>query len=421
MDFNNKKLLILGGNPETIPLVRKANSMGVRTIVTSSRSTDPAKAYSWKSYNVDGLDVKSLVTLVKTEKIDGVMVGVADILVPSYYELCNELSLYCYATREAVHYLTNKSEFKKQCIAVGLPIIPEYQESSAYKEGKFDDIPIPVVVKPVDSGGGVGISIVKNRNNLELSIKKALEYSHSKRIQIEKYMSGDIIACYYTIIDGNVYLSSLEDNYFTSKQGDLCPVTTGHNYVSNYLDLYFSKAHEKVVKMLNSMNVVNGILQINAFVVNEEFFFYDPGFRLQGEAQHHILSYVNGFDHLEMLIKFALTGRMWEGSFSMSNDPYLRGKNAASVWILLREGKISRIEGMDKILADTSVVYNGQRMFEESEITEKMIGTEGQVFSRIYVVCENKEKLIDKVKMITKTLIIRDNNGENMILDYLTY
>ena len=36
-EFEGKKLLILGGNPETTPLVEIANGMGVKTIVTSGR------------------------------------------------------------------------------------------------------------------------------------------------------------------------------------------------------------------------------------------------------------------------------------------------------------------------------------------------------------------------------------------------
>ena len=39
-EFEGKKLLIMGGNPETSPLVRLANEMGIKTIVTSARTTD---------------------------------------------------------------------------------------------------------------------------------------------------------------------------------------------------------------------------------------------------------------------------------------------------------------------------------------------------------------------------------------------
>ena len=51
-EFEGKKLLILGANPETIPLVEIANSMGVRTIVTSNRPEDAAKKYATKILKV---------------------------------------------------------------------------------------------------------------------------------------------------------------------------------------------------------------------------------------------------------------------------------------------------------------------------------------------------------------------------------
>ncbi len=47
-DFVGKKLLILGANPETVPLVELANNMGIKTIVTSNRPEDEAKKWHGK-------------------------------------------------------------------------------------------------------------------------------------------------------------------------------------------------------------------------------------------------------------------------------------------------------------------------------------------------------------------------------------
>ena len=52
-DIAGKKLLILGANPETAPLVEVANQLGVKTIVTSNRPDDAAKKVAWKSCDVD--------------------------------------------------------------------------------------------------------------------------------------------------------------------------------------------------------------------------------------------------------------------------------------------------------------------------------------------------------------------------------
>ena len=101
-EFKGKKLLILGGNPETVPLVEIANGMGIQTVVSSARHTDPAKRAAWKAYDVDGMDVPGLVALAKEEQVDGVLVGVADILVPAYCKVCEALELPCYATQQKI-------------------------------------------------------------------------------------------------------------------------------------------------------------------------------------------------------------------------------------------------------------------------------------------------------------------------------
>ena len=67
MKFEHKKLLILGGNAETVPLVQVANSLGVETIVSSSNPDSMAKACAVKKYDIDATDVASMVALAKAE------------------------------------------------------------------------------------------------------------------------------------------------------------------------------------------------------------------------------------------------------------------------------------------------------------------------------------------------------------------
>ena len=74
-EFEGKKLLILGGNPETVPLVEMANGMGIKTIVASSVPDEPAKRVAWMGSDVDGMDVPGLVALAREQKVDGVEVA----------------------------------------------------------------------------------------------------------------------------------------------------------------------------------------------------------------------------------------------------------------------------------------------------------------------------------------------------------
>ena len=54
--LKNKTLIILGGNPETGSLVRKAGEIGIKTIVIDPNPNAPAKLFSDESYEIDGLE-----------------------------------------------------------------------------------------------------------------------------------------------------------------------------------------------------------------------------------------------------------------------------------------------------------------------------------------------------------------------------
>ena len=56
---------------------------------------------------------------------------------------------------------------------------------------------------------------------------------------------------------------------------------------------------------------------------------------------------IHGFDQREMLIRFALTGSEGDIDLSVDDDTRLRGKWAATLWTLLKEGHIAKIEGLD--------------------------------------------------------------------------
>ena len=73
VEISQKKLLILGANPETIPIVEAAREMGIFSIVTDYNPMAPAKKVADKSYNIDGMDVNALVNLSKEEQVDGVL------------------------------------------------------------------------------------------------------------------------------------------------------------------------------------------------------------------------------------------------------------------------------------------------------------------------------------------------------------
>lgn len=415
-EFEGKKLLILGGNPETVPLVEIANGMGIKTIVASGRSTDAAKKVAWKASDIDGMDVPGLIALAREEQVDGVLVGVADILVPSYCKVCDALNLPCYATQQIVDVFAFKDVFKATCERYGVHGIPEYYLDAEMRREDLDKIVYPVMIKPVDNGGGVGMTVAYNEEELVQGVRKALDASYKKRFIVEKYMLCDDMGMYYTFKDGYCSASCIYDRYTTDEQPGLSRVCLGGTYPSKHLDEYFERMHPNALRLFKEIGIKNGVLMLSGFYENGEFYVYDTGFRLQGEAPHLLMKAIHGFDQREMLICFALTGSEGSVNLETDDDTRLRGKWASTLWFLLKQGHIAKIEGLDEIGKDSRVVANIQRLYEGDDVLSQWIGNEKQVLTRLYIVCDSKEELAECLKEYQSKVKVLDENGNNLVL-----
>lgn len=129
-----------------------------------------------------------------------------------------------------------------------------------------------------------------------------------------------------------------------------------------------------------------------------------------------IMKAIHGFDQREMLIRFALTGSEGNIDLEKDDDTRLRGKWAATLWFLLKEGKINKIDGLNQIDLDERVVANIQRLYEGDTVLSEWIGNEKQVLTRLYLVCNSKMELAAALKHYMNTVRVLDEDGNNMLL-----
>ncbi len=414
-----KKIIILGGNPETAVLVDVANTMGYYTIVIDPNPNAPAKKGGAETYDIDGFDIDGIARVAIDKKVDAILVGVADILVKPYKEVCDKLGMHCYATTEAIEAFSSKDGFKRYCLDYDISDIPgAYIDSNSTIE-KPKGIDFPIMIKPVDSGGGVGMKICRDETDYQESVKEALTYSKKGIVMVEKYMDCEDMAAYYTFKDGVPYLSATYDRKTTKQQGNASPVSIGAVYPSKHSELFLKKVHPGLCNLFKGLKIKNGVLNLQFFVENGEFYAYDPGFRLQGEAPHILLNHFHGFDHRKMLIDFAFTGVFGADDFATKNDHLLNGKVACTIWVLLKSGTIKSIEGLDTIKSDNSVVFVLERFKENDFVKNEWLGTERQVFSRIYLAEDSILGLNKKIQKFKNSLKVMDAYGNDMILTWI--
>lgn len=412
--LTGKRLLILGANPETVPLIETAQELGVYVIVTDNNPEAFAKKFANESFNVDGMDVDGLVNLVKEQNIDGVLVGVADRLIEPYQQVCDALGLPCYATAEQCAVFTDKERFDEACKKFNIATIPNYEYDHILSSSSWDEFPL--LVKPVDGNSGKGMSICHSLEELKLGVEKARLASKRGRYLIEKFMDCEDMFIYYTFKDGDVLVSAMADRYTSNEQGDLGRVCIGAIYPSKHAELYFKNIHSKMLCFFESLKMSDGILMISAFVENDNIYLYDPGFRLQGEAPNIPVEELCGYDQKEMLVNFALGHKNSNENLNTFIDYKLNNNHAATLWILVEAGEIGKIKGLQELKNKKEVYRVVQRLTEGDVVFKNMIGTEAQVLARVYFTSKTVDILNKNMIEFSSIVKIYDSNQNLMNL-----
>lgn len=138
------------------------------------------------------------------------------------------------------------------------------------------------------------------------------------------------------------------------------------------------------------------------------------GCRIAGAQGHKIISAVNDINALQMLVNYHLTGKMSGWDVRTADNPKFP-KMACKLTPLLKTGKIDSIIGLDEI-EELPGVKEIVPVHKEGDIVDKE-GTLEQIFVRIFLVADNKYSLATVIDQIQNTLQVKDENGQNMLLN----
>jgi biotin carboxylase len=414
-DLKGKKLLILGGTRLSCEIVQQAKELDVYVIVTDYLENSPAKIIADKSFMVSTTDIDAVVNLIKEEKIDGVLTGFIELLLPYYQQICEKAGVPCYATKEQIEIATNKTKFKQLCRNFNVPVIKEYVIKQINEPADYVNIRFPVLIKPIDNTAGRGIFICKDSDELVKNYSKALSFSPCKQVIVERYMTQKEVTIFYTLQDGNIILTAMADRHTKYSQNNTIPLPVAYTFPSNHLQKYIESLNDKVIDMFKSIGLKNGIVFIQSFVEDGQCVFYEMGFRLTSTLEYHILSKINQINTLEMMINFALTGKMNQISIQEHINPAFKDYGC-NITFLARPGKIGKITGINEIAKLPEVTGVFLSYDENDVIPEAALGTLIQVIARFLAVTRTKHELFDIMNKIHGLFQVYSESGENMLL-----
>ena len=412
-----KRLLLLGANAESIPIVEAAQRMGVFVIVTDNIIQSPAKKVADKYFDIDGKNIEKLLKLISDENVDGILVGAADPLVPIYYELCQRIGFPCYVAKEHLDFFTNKQMFKIKMEKAGIPTVREYYAGKYLEEIKNASLVFPLIIKPEIGRGGKGVCLCKTKNELENAFFIARENSDNGRVIVEEYMNCTDVTVNYMFFEGIPRLLLISDRLVLKKDGQISPVTYGNIYPSVFTEKFIKEHHNRFCILFKQMGIQYGILEMQMFVKDGKFYPYDPACILGGELSGKVFSKLLQTNLIEHFIEYSLTGKMSEYKIDALEGYLPEGKCAASIWLLLLPGTIGKIYGIDKVIMSSSVLGYIWRLKEGDTVTEEMYQTEKSTLARLWISASSKDDLVNIINEIRNEIKVYDQNGKNMLYD----
>ena len=154
------------------------------------------------------------------------------------------------------------------------------------------------------------------------------------------------------------------------------------------------------------------------FEDNGKFYFHESGLRMGGEQFYIFAEKLNNISSLNMMIEFALTGKM-ESCNALELDNYKFSQYCCNYYVALKAGTITKIEGNEEVNKMPQVLQNLQFKYVGNEISKT--SSLDRVIFRIHVMAPTKEEFIKSLCEISDTLKIYDEYGNEMQLEHLTY
>lgn len=410
-EFEGKKLLILGKSKAEVDVVKIAQSYGCYVIVTDQYTNDketPAKFVADESWDISWTNYDVLEKKCRECCIEAIVAGYSEFRVEAMIEMCERLGLPCYINREQLEITRDKNKFKHLCKQYGVPIVNEYGPNDA-------NIQFPVIIKPTDRGGSIGINVAYNAEEYKKHLAYAYEMSPSKSVVVEDFIGDGVkFDCTYYINGKQAILIETCDTTMLSSEKGCETMQKAWSFPSRYEREYIEQVDANVQTMLSDLGMECGVANISFFYRNGKFYVFETGFRLGGGHSFDYQRASGGIDYLTLMIKYAFgipfkvnSELPADRGYALTYSPYFKPQSDCVVEKVIGAKEVHE---MKEIITFMPIVYDGYDI--DSDKPRKIM--------MITLYAKDLDTIINDIAYINKTLKVKTNKGIYPVYGELT-
>ena len=363
-----KKIAIIGASYLQLPLVKKAKEVGLHTICFAWAEGAVCQNISDEFYPISIVEKEQILSICREKKIDGVCTIASDVAAPTVAYVAENMRLVGNSYEVAIR-ANNKYLMRQAFSNAGIPC-PTYQKIMSFEEVDKEDLHYPVIVKPTDRSGSLGVTKVDRQEDLLMAIETALACSFKREAVIEEFIEGREISVEFISYKGVHYPLQITDKVTT---GSPHFVELEHHQPADLTEEQFAEIYDLTRRALNALGVTNGASHSEYKITDDgKVYVMEIGARMGGDfIGSDLVKLSTGYDFLKGVINVAL-GQFEAPLFGKTHyaGVYFLCEETNHLLTTIKESKLAQIiraEVTDEILrpvrcsADRSgyIIYQG--------------------------------------------------------------
>lgn len=342
-----KKILLLGGSAQQVIAIETAKRLGYYTVLCDFLPDNPGQYSADKFYLVSTTDKEAVLKVAKDEAISGIVAYSSDPAAPTAAYVAEKLFLPG-IPYETAHSFCEKHLFRTFLEDNGFNVPKAVAVADDTTLSALEGMEFPLIIKPTDSSGSKGVTVIEAPEEFESALNYAKEFSRNGVQIAEEFIRRDhphVIEAEIFVVDGKVKVWGLMNSVRDIYTNPLLPAA--YAYPLSVSDDRFELVKSEVSRLVKCSKVKYGAFNIEMIITKaNKLYFLDAGPRNGGNILPEFIGGIKNQNLVEATIYAAM------GEYDKLNELSLDGKEGGywgmSVLHTASDGMLEGIEYSDK-------------------------------------------------------------------------
>ena len=305
---NMKKIVILGGGSNQIPLIKSAKEQGYYVVLCDFRDNVEGIALSDIHYQVDTLNYEEVAEVCLIEKPDGIISN-SEPAMPIVAKISQAFGLVGNSI-ESITSLMSKNNFRALQRRIGC-FFPSYYEITEVDTiwSIIDSLKFPIIIKPAQCSGSRGSKRINSldREFIVNTCNDCFKYTTNGKVLVEEFVEMPNL----TTIEGDVFIHNgkiLYDGIFSTTRASWAPMVP-MTYTAPVVlsEERLNQLHQVLDNIFKEAKVKHGEYNVEGYYsLDGDCFIIEINVRQGGHEIPLLIKDFTGIDFYKLLVTTAV-------------------------------------------------------------------------------------------------------------------